>query len=547
MKFAKTLQAESHHAWDGRYLDYKMMKKVLKTDGLGGVELFCDTLASELLKIRSFMRDQQEGIGQRICPLSALAVIQSTALDGDCQQLVQIIQQFRDYASLNATALRKIIKKFDKRFQTNFLEKFGTPPTQHMLVSHSEVGAWLLDPAQHCLQLIRCSMIGESVGAALKERHMRQLNFWFAELQAGERLMKMKVNTGATPLNIPFRLSMQGRQCITNTNTFAEETSPTGAARRSSSLPPHTGNSDWMDVCDEESHQPSSDQEESESEEESGRTWAGYRAGVASRTPSPEIVYRYAARREPATITYQGQGGLAQMAPRTGPGPGPAGNEVTGYPAHGLRPSGGWQVVGPFFIPVFAAAPDAHGLWERGNASPISSAANSAVPVLSVPAFDNQLPKGGGADLTTRLVLPSSAMACEADEDGEVTPKYASSALCGWAGGCRDDALGASAAPAKPTKDAQVSPTTSSASTDSTPPSWSLGSAGHPDSCGGLACKYAVKARGCKDGADCTRCHLCVWKAGIKPRGPKHRRGPAAPRLAPAAAAAPAAPAALAA
>jgi len=39
------------------------------------------------------------------------------------------------------------------------------------------------------------------------------------------------------------------------------------------------------------------------------------------------------------------------------------------------------------------------------------------------------------------------------------------------------------------------------------PPSW--GSLGHPWSCG-RRCKYAAKARGCKDGALCDHCHLCA-------------------------------------
>lgn len=39
----------------------------------------------------------------------------------------------------------------------------------------------------------------------------------------------------------------------------------------------------------------------------------------------------------------------------------------------------------------------------------------------------------------------------------------------------------------------------------------SLGSAGHPESCG-PACKYHTKSRGCKDGLDCSHCHLCVWR-----------------------------------
>jgi len=36
----------------------------------------------------------------------------------------------------------------------------------------------------------------------------------------------------------------------------------------------------------------------------------------------------------------------------------------------------------------------------------------------------------------------------------------------------------------------------------------SAGSAGHPHCCGS-PCKYAWKKKGCKDGTECTHCHLC--------------------------------------
>jgi len=39
----------------------------------------------------------------------------------------------------------------------------------------------------------------------------------------------------------------------------------------------------------------------------------------------------------------------------------------------------------------------------------------------------------------------------------------------------------------------------------------SVGSVGHPHACAGLGCKFFNKARGCKDGQLCTRCHLCRW------------------------------------
>lgn len=40
----------------------------------------------------------------------------------------------------------------------------------------------------------------------------------------------------------------------------------------------------------------------------------------------------------------------------------------------------------------------------------------------------------------------------------------------------------------------------------------SRGTIGHPFSCRGLGCKFSSKHRGCKEGVECTRCHLCVWK-----------------------------------
>lgn len=41
----------------------------------------------------------------------------------------------------------------------------------------------------------------------------------------------------------------------------------------------------------------------------------------------------------------------------------------------------------------------------------------------------------------------------------------------------------------------------------------SRGSLNHPLSCGG-ACKYFSKGK-CKDGADCSRCHLCQWSSKL--------------------------------
>jgi len=48
----------------------------------------------------------------------------------------------------------------------------------------------------------------------------------------------------------------------------------------------------------------------------------------------------------------------------------------------------------------------------------------------------------------------------------------------------------------------------------------SAGSLNHPHSCAD-ACKYIRKPRGCKDGVDCVRCHLCTYAKGSTQRREK--------------------------
>lgn len=46
-------------------------------------------------------------------------------------------------------------------------------------------------------------------------------------------------------------------------------------------------------------------------------------------------------------------------------------------------------------------------------------------------------------------------------------------------------------------------------------PAHSVGSMGHPHSCA-LPCKYARGGRACKEGATCSRCHLCPWSRSVE-------------------------------
>jgi hypothetical protein len=67
----------------------------------------------------------------------------------------------------------------------------------------------------------------------------------------------------------------------------------------------------------------------------------------------------------------------------------------------------------------------------------------------------------------------------------------------------------------KPTaqESAPVRVAVSNTTPDDGPPS--VGSIGHPFSCG-VACKYHSKKAGCKDGKFCSRCHMCRWSRGCE-------------------------------
>ena len=58
--------------------------------------------------------------------------------------MVRKIESFRHYSDLTFEAIRKIIKKFDKRFQCRFEETIGMPSTARQLVT-AEAGKNDLD------------------------------------------------------------------------------------------------------------------------------------------------------------------------------------------------------------------------------------------------------------------------------------------------------------------------------------------------------------------------------------------------------------------
>lgn len=255
MKFAKQLQTELVQEWYTQYIDYKLMKKALKVvDSSDATEAFCRLLEREILKVHSFMQGRQKAIKEDICPLELRPAVEFAGLQFSLEDLVQTIENFRNFAALNQMALRKIIKKFDKRFQVSFIDSIGLPDTSQMLVSNRDVSTWLLDPAVRCLRLIHSST---SISRCLSEK---KFHFWLEELRAGVHLSALRVQGRGQALGGPLqtlliRLGRDGgtshqsevelRECENHRswrirNTFIDhdfdETAP--RTQRSQSVPP---------------------------------------------------------------------------------------------------------------------------------------------------------------------------------------------------------------------------------------------------------------------------------------------------------------------
>lgn len=218
MKFAKQLQEQSHQEWLGQYLDYKLMKKALKLDEHdAAVHAFLTALEAQLRKVAAFMRSQHGLISNDFRPLElvtdaavrgdalaapaagssasswAALMPQRAGLDHHCSNLVETISAFRKYVELNHTAFRKIVKKFDKRFQVRFLQEFQQAPLPaDMWMTVGDIETWMLVPAERCMRLMR-DVSGGSF-ASSPERPLRQLVFWVDELRAGRRIADLRAS-----------------------------------------------------------------------------------------------------------------------------------------------------------------------------------------------------------------------------------------------------------------------------------------------------------------------------------------------------------------
>mmetsp|Transcript_30944 Transcript_30944/g.72166 ORF Transcript_30944/g.72166 Transcript_30944/m.72166 type:complete len:530 (-) Transcript_30944:228-1817(-) len=124
-------------------------------------------------------------------------------------------------------------------------------------------------------------------------------------------------------------------------------------------------------------------------------------------------------------------------------------------------------------------------------------------------AKDAQVTKAAALTNTFVNELPALCMPCTDDAPGLMSPPIADSmvpmpkALMGIES--IDAAMSTATVPPPP---GLALPNTAEALVSAV---ISVGSVGHPYKCG-LPCKYFGKPRGCKDGKNCRRCHVCVWR-----------------------------------
>ncbi|URE04597.1 SPX domain-containing membrane protein [Musa troglodytarum] len=177
VNFGKKLMADQVQEWRGYYINYKLMKKKLKQyvkHNQAGGELrqvlkeFSRMLDEEIEKIVLFLLEQQGLLASRI---QELAKKRDILLEQpDISQLHELQEAYRaggydlikllKFVDMNATGLRKILKKFDKRFGYKFTDYYVTSRANH--------------PYSQLQQVFKHVGIGAVVGAL--SRNLADLN-----------------------------------------------------------------------------------------------------------------------------------------------------------------------------------------------------------------------------------------------------------------------------------------------------------------------------------------------------------------------------------
>jgi SPX domain protein involved in polyphosphate accumulation len=151
--------------WKGYYINYKLMKKKVKQygqqlqqgekDRRRVLKDFSKMLDDQIEKIVLFLLEQQGMLASRIEKLAKQrAILQEQP---DISGIAELREAYREvgldlikllkFVDLNATGIRKILKKFDKRFGYRFTDYYVTSRSNHpysqlqQVFKHVGVGA----------------------------------------------------------------------------------------------------------------------------------------------------------------------------------------------------------------------------------------------------------------------------------------------------------------------------------------------------------------------------------------------------------------------
>ncbi|XP_043811874.1 SPX domain-containing membrane protein At4g22990 isoform X1 [Manihot esculenta] len=147
--FGKKLKERQIQEWQGYYINYKLMKKKVRQyaqqievgtlDRRHVLKDFSRMLDNQIEKIVLFLLEQQGLLASRIAKLNE----QQEALEQqpDIAQITQLREAYREagqdllkllfFVEINAIGLRKILKKFDKRFGYRFTDYYVKTRANH--------------------------------------------------------------------------------------------------------------------------------------------------------------------------------------------------------------------------------------------------------------------------------------------------------------------------------------------------------------------------------------------------------------------------------
>ncbi|PIA34249.1 hypothetical protein AQUCO_03800083v1 [Aquilegia coerulea] len=147
--FGKKLKARQIEEWQGYYINYKLMKKKVRQyaqqiqvgsqDRRHVLKEFSRMLDNQIEKIVLFLLEQQGILASRISKLGEqhAEIVQQP----DISKITQLREKYRavaadllkllNFVELNAIGLRKILKKFDKRFGYRFTDHYVSTRANH--------------------------------------------------------------------------------------------------------------------------------------------------------------------------------------------------------------------------------------------------------------------------------------------------------------------------------------------------------------------------------------------------------------------------------